>query len=75
MILYHGTNRRIKNLREQSYLTTQPQDAAVFAEIKGGTVVYQFEVSEEDVYRDEFTPQAEWYLSRKKLQPIRSFSI
>lgn len=75
MILYHGTNRRIKNLRTQSYLTTRFQDAAVFAEIKGGTVVYKFDVKEDEVYRDEFTPQAEWYLSRKKLQPIESFSI
>lgn len=75
LILYHGTNRRIANLNVESFLTTKIEEAVFFAENKGGGMVYQFNVKQNEVYRDTGTPQAEWYLSVKKLKPIRCWSV
>lgn len=75
LVLYHGTNRRIANLNMESFLTTKIEEAVFFAENKGGGMVYQFNVKQDEVYRDIGTPQAEWYLSVKKLKPIRCWSV
>lgn len=75
LVLYHGTNRTFSNLRSESFLSAEVQDAVFFAELKNGGTVYQFIVSPDDVYRDTGTPQKEWYLSRKKLKPVRCWSL
>ena len=74
MRLFHGTNRRIKNLRKESFLTANTGDAVFFAHLKEGGVVYEFEVNENQVYRDLGTMQKEWYLSNVILQPINRYS-
>ena len=75
LILYHGSNKLFKYLRPESFLTTDVLQAAHFAQIKGGGIVYQFLVDDDEVYRDDHTPQCEWYLSSKKLKPINQFSV
>ena len=75
LVLYHGTNRKIANLRVESFLSADVQDAVFFAELKNGATVYQFIVNSNDVYRDTGTPQKEWYLSRIKLKPFRIWSL
>lgn len=75
LVLYHGTNRKIANLRIESFLSADIQDAVFFAELKDGGTVYEFNVNHDDVYRDTGTPQKEWYLSRKKLKPDRVWSL
>lgn len=75
VVLYHGTNRTFSNLRSESFLSAEIRDAVFFAELKNGGTVYQFIVSPDDVYRDAGTPQKEWYLSRKKLKPVRCWSL
>ena len=73
--LFHGTNRRISNLKVDSFLTSEIQDAVFFAELKGGGMVYEFRVNNEDVFRDSGTPQKDWYFSVKKLKPINVWSV
>ncbi len=75
LVLYHGTNRRIANLRCESFLSEDVEDAVFFAQLKDGGIVYQFVVNENDVYRDTGTPQKKWWLSRKKLKPLRVWSV
>ena len=75
LVLYHGTNRTFSNLRSESFLSAEILDAVFFAELKNGGTVYQFIVSPDDVYRDTGTPQKEWYLSRKKLKPVKCWSL
>jgi hypothetical protein len=75
LVLYHGTNRRIANLRCESFLSEDIEDAVFFAQLKNGGTVYQFIVNENDVYRDTGTLQKRWYLSRKKLKPVRAWSV
>lgn len=75
MRLFHGTNRKIINLKIDSFLTADFQDATVFDNIKNGDIVYGFEVNETQVKRDIYTPQAKWYISLGKLKPIRAHSI
>ena len=75
MTLYHGTNRRIANLKPESYLSADIMDAVFFAENKGGGSVYQFEVNESDVYRDTGTMSKEWYLSCKKSKPVKVICV
>jgi len=64
MILYHGTNKKLKYLREETFLTINPLEASHFAQIKNGDVVCVVDVVDEEVYRDTGTPQAEWYLTK-----------
>ena len=75
LVLYHGTNRKIANLRVESFLSADVQDAVFFAELKDGGTVYEFIVNSDDIYIDTGTPQKEWYLSRKKLKPVRVWSL
>ena len=75
LVLYHGTNRRIANLRRESFLSEDIEDAIFFAQSKDGGTVYQFIANKNDVYRDTGTPQKQWYLSRKELKPVRAWSV
>ena len=69
MTLYHGTNKRFKNLKTNSFLSKNILDAVHYAERKGDGFILKFEVDDTDVIRDN-TPQADWYINLKKLQPV-----
>ncbi len=61
-------------MRKESFLTASIEDAVFFAELKEGGMVYEFEVTEDQVYRDLGTMQKEWYLSNVLLNPVNKYS-
>lgn len=73
MILYHGTNRKISNLKENSFLTNVLTEASAFASIKGGDLIYEFHVNENEVTRDRHTLTREWYFNIIKLKPYKVY--
>lgn len=75
LLLYHGTNRKIVNLKKNSYLTTDFLDACNYASLKEGDIVYVFSVNTTDVIRDIHTLKKQWYISKKQLKPLKSITI
>ena len=74
MKLFHGTNRKIRNLRTESFLSEDIEDAIHYAENKNGCFVYEFDTQEPNIYRDNGSDKR-WWISYNKLNPIKTHII
>lgn len=75
LVLFHGTNKILKFLRADSFLTTNISEAVLFSKLKEGEIVYQVSLSKEDVYYDIWTPsEVRWFIlcTKIKLTPENS---